>query len=389
MDTSFHWQDPLRLDLQLNNQEKNIQQQAHDYAQKFLAPRIQKAFREEYFDSTIMQELGEQGFLGANLQGYGCLGLNHICYGLIAKELERVDSGFRTIFSVQSSLAMQAIYAHGSETQKNYFLPDMAKGKLIGCFGLTEPNHGSDPASMETHAKKTQGGYILNGHKKWIGLAVFADVLIIWAKDENNIIRGFILEKDFQGIATNLIAGKFSLRAAPTCEIHLKNVFVPDDHVLEKAEGLKAPFACLNKARFSIAWGVLGAAENCWHTARDYVLQRQQFNKPLASNQLIQKKLADMQTDIAIAQQAALRATQLLDQEICVHETISLIKRHNAKIALEIALTARDMLGANGIIDEHPIIRHLVNLLAVNTYEGTADIHALILGRSQTNIGAF
>jgi len=389
MDTSFHWQDPLRLDLQLNNQEKNIQQQAHDYAQKFLIPRIQKAFREEYFDPAIIQELGEQGFLGANLQGYGCLGLNHICYGLIAKELERVDSGFRTIFSVQSSLAMQAIYAHGSEAQKNYFLPDMAKGKLIGCFGLTEPNHGSDPSSMETHARKTQGGYILNGHKKWIGLAVFADVFIIWAKDENNIIRGFILEKNFQGITTNLIAGKFSLRAAPTCEIHLKNVFVPDDHLLEKAEGLKAPFACLNKARFSIAWGVLGAAENCWHAARDYVLQRQQFNQPLASKQLIQKKLADMQTDIAIAQQAALRATQLLDQEICAHETISLIKRNNAKTALEIALAARDMLGANGIIDEHPIIRHLVNLLAVNTYEGTADIHALILGRSQTNIGAF
>lgn len=389
MESTNHWNDLLRFDLQLTEQEKTIQQEAHDYAQQKLSPRVKEAFRTEQFDPAILSELGEQGFLGLNLQGYGCRGLNHVCYGLVARELERVDSGYRTIFSVQSSLAMQAIYEHGSENQKKYFLPEMARGKKIGCFGLTEKNHGSDPGSMETRAKKTAGGYILNGHKKWIGLAIYADVLIIWAKDDDNIIRGFIVEKNFKGLTTSIIDGKFSLRTATTCEIHLENVFVPDDHYLEKAKGLSGPFACLNKARYSIAWGVLGAAENCWHTARDYVLQREQFSKSLAANQLIQKKLVDMQTEIVLAQQAVLQVSRLLDQDQCSHEAISLVKRNNAKKALDVALTARDMLGANGIVDDYPIIRHVMNLMAVDTYEGTDDIHALILGRAQTGINAF
>lgn len=385
----FNWADPLRLDLQLSAQEKAIQQQVHDYAQRYLLPRVKEAFRTEVFDPAILRELGEQGLLGLNFTGYGCRGLNHVCYGLAAKELERVDSGYRTIFSVQSSLAMEAIYAHGSEEQKNHFLPDMAKGKLVGCFGLTEPDHGSDPGSMETRAKKTKGGYMLDGHKKWIGLAVYADILIIWAKDDEGIIRGFIVEKNAKGVSTNRIDGKFSLRTATTCEIYLKNVFVPDDHYLPNAKGLTGPFICLNKARYSIAWGVLGAAENCWHTARDYVLNRHQFSKALAANQLIQKKLADMQTEIALAQQAVLQASRLLDQHHGAPEMISLVKRNNARKALEIALSARDMLGANGIIDEYPIIRHVMNLMSVNTYEGTEDIHALILGRTQTGMSAF
>lgn len=384
-----NWNDPLRLDLQLTAEEKAIQKEARDFAQSNLLPRVIAATRTEHFDPAIIKEMGAKKFFGLDINGYGCRGLNHVCYGLVAREFERVDSGYRTVFSVQSSLAMQAIYLHGSEEQKNAYLPKMAQGELIGCFGLTEPNHGSDPGSMETRAKKVSGGYQLTGHKKWIGLSTLADVLIVWAKDDENIIRGFIVEKDQPGLTTNNIQGKFSLRAVPTCEIHLANVFVPENKLLPKAKGLAGPFGCLNKARFSIAWGALGAAEACWQITRDYVLNRTQFNQPLASKQIIQKKLADMQTDIALATQAALRVARLLDEEQCSHEAISLVKRNNAKKALEIAFLARDMLGANGIIDEHHVIRHLMNLLAVNTYEGTEDIHALILGRGQTGISAF
>lgn len=384
-----HWGDLLRLDLQLTDIEKSIQKEAYQYAQTYLLPRVIEATRTENFDPIILKEMGEKGFFGLDLQGYGCRGLNHVCYGLVARELERVDSGYRTLFSVQSSLAMQAIYVHGSEEQKNKFLPKMAKGELIGCFGLTESEHGSDPGDMETKAKKISGGYQLNGAKKWIGLAALADILIVWAKDEENVIRGFIVEKNSAGLTADYIHGKFSMRVAPTCEFRMKNVFVPEQNILPKAKGLSAPFACLNKARFSIIWGSIGAAEACWHLARDYALHRNQFGKPLANFQLIQKKLADMQTDVALMTQAALRVARLLDENNCSFEAISMLKRYNAQKALETAIQARDILGANGIIDEHHVIRHLMNLLAVNTYEGTADIHALILGRSQTGIGAF
>ncbi len=386
---TFHWDDPLRMDLQLTDTEKSVQKEAKKYAQQYLMPRVIEATRMETFDPSILKEMGAHGFLGLNLKGYGCRGLNHVCYGLLARELERVDSGYRTIFSVQSSLAMQAIYLHGSEEQKNKFLPKMAKGELMGCFALTEPNHGSDPGSITTYAKKVKGGYQLNGHKKWIGLAVLADVLVVWAKDDEGIIRGFILEKNMPGITADYIHGKFSLRTAPTCEFRLKDVFVLEKNLFPNAKGLSAPFLCLNKARFSIAWGALGAAEACWHIARDYALKREQFGRPLAANQLIQKKLADMQTDIALLAQSCLTVAKLLDEGQCSHEAISLIKRCSAKKALEIAFIARDILGANGIIDEYHVIRHLVNLITVNTYEGTEDIHALILGRSQTGISAF
>jgi len=385
----FHWDDPLRLELQLTDVEKAVRQEAFEYAQEFLAPRVIEATRTEKFDPSIVREMGERGFLGINLQGYGFRGLNHVCYGLVAREFERVDSGYRTIYSVQSSLATEAIYVNGSEEQKERYLPGLARGELIGCFGLTEPNHGSDPGSMETRATKVTGGYQLNGHKKWIGLAVMADLLIVWAKDDEGIVRGFILEKGTPGISADYIHGKFSLRVAPTCEFRLHNVFVPEANLLPKAKGLSGPFQSLNKARFSIAWGVIGAAEACWKTARDYVLQRKQFGRPLGANQLIQKKLTDMQTEIALMSQACLRVARLLDEGQCAHEAISLVKRCCTKRALEIALTARDMLGANGIIDEYNVIRHLMNLLAVSTYEGTEDIHALILGRAQTGIPAF
>ncbi|MCS3496160.1 glutaryl-CoA dehydrogenase [Bradyrhizobium japonicum] len=387
----FHWDDPLRLDLQLTDVEKEIQRMASEYAQESLLPRVLEAHRTENYEDIpcLVRELGRNGFLGINLHGFGFLGLNHVCYGLVSRELERVDSAYRTVYSVQSSLATEAIYLNGSAEQKETYLPGLAKGELIACFGLTEPNHGSDPGSMETRAAKVPGGYQLDGHKKWIGLATMADILVTWAKDEEGIVRGFIIEKGIPGLSAENIEGKFSLRAAPTCEFRLDKVFVPEANMLPKAKGLSAPFRSLNKARFSIAWGVIGAAEACWKIARDYTLQRKQFGRPLAANQLIQRKLADMETQIALMSQACLRVARLLDEGQCPHEVISLVKRHCAKTALEIALTARDMLGANGIIDEHHVIRHVLNLMAVNTYEGTEDVHALILGRAQTGISAF
>ena len=387
----FHWDDPLRLDLQLTSAEKEVQQKAFKYAQETLLPRVIEAHRTENYKDipSLVRELGQNGFLGINLHGFGFRGLNHVAYGLVSRELERVDSAYRTVYSVQSSLATEAIYLNGSDEQKEKFLPGLAKGELIACFGLTEPNHGSDPGSMETRATKVFGGYQLNGHKKWIGLATMADLLVTWARDEEGIVRGFIVEKGTPGLSAENIHGKFCLRAAPTCEFRLDKVFVPEANMLSKARGLSAPFMSLNKARFSIAWGVIGAAEACWQIAREYVLERRQFHRPLAANQLIQRKLADMETQIALMSQACLRVARLLDEGQCAHEAISLVKRHCAKTALEIALTARDMLGANGIVDEHHVIRHVLNLMAVNTYEGTDDIHALILGRAQTGISAF
>jgi len=387
----FHWDDPFRMDLQLTDVEKEVQQKAFKYAQQSLLPRVVEAHRTENYRDipSLVKELGGNGFLGINLHGFGFRGLNHVCYGLVSRELERVDSAYRTVYSVQSSLATEAIYLNGSDEQKARFLPGLAKGELIACFGLTEPNHGSDPGSMETRATKVPGGYQLNGHKKWIGLATIADLLITWARDEEGVVRGFIVEKGAPGLSAENLHGKFSLRAAPTCEFRLDKVFVPAANVLPKAKGLSAPFMSLNKARFSIAWGVIGAAEACWTIARDYVLEREQFGRPLAANQLIQRKLADMETQIALMSQACLRVARLLDEGQCPHEVISLVKRHCAKTALEVALTARDMLGANGIVDDHHVIRHVLNLMAVNTYEGTEDVHALILGRAQTGISAF
>jgi glutaryl-CoA dehydrogenase len=386
---TFHWDDPLRLDLQLADFEKSVQLEAADYAQRRLMPRVIEATRTQSFDPVVIREMGERGFLGINLHDYGFRGLNHVCYGLIAREFERVDSAYRTVFSVQSSLVIEAIYLNGSPAQKEKYLPRLATGELVGCFALTEPEHGSDPGSMATQARKAADGHELNGRKKWIGLATVADVLIVWAKDEEGIVRGFIIERGAPGLRTADIDGKFSLRAVPTCEVWLDNVIVPAENILPNAKGLAAPFRSLNKARFSIAFGTIGAAEACWKIARDYVLARNQFGRPLAANQMIQKKLADMQTEIALMTQAALRVARLLDEGECTHEAISLVKRCCAKKALEIAITARDMLGANGILDEYHVVRHLMNLLAVNTYEGTEDIHALILGRAQTGISAF
>jgi glutaryl-CoA dehydrogenase len=386
---TFHWDDPLRLDLQLTDTEKSVQREAAAYAQKRLLPRVIEATRTQSFDPAIVREMGDRGFLGINLHDYGFRGLNHVCYGLVAREFERVDSAYRTVFSVQSSLVIEAIYLNGSSAQKDKYLPRLATGELVGCFALTEPEYGSDPASMVTQARRVETGYRLNGQKKWIGLATVADLLVVWAKDEEEIVRGFIVESQAPGLRTTNIEGKFSLRAAPTGEVWLDNVVVPAENRLPDAKGLAAPFRSLNKARFSIAFGTIGAAEACWKIARDYVLERKQFGRPLAANQIIQKKLADMQTEIALMSQAALRVARLLDEGECPPEAISLVKRSCAKKALEIAITARDMLGANGILDEYHVVRHLMNLLAVNTYEGTEDIHALILGRAQTGISAF
>ena len=386
---TLHWDDPLRLDLQLTDIEKSVQLEAAAYARERLLPRVIEATRTQSFDPAIVREMGERGFLGINLHDYGFRGLNHVCYGLIAREFERVDSAYRTVFSVQSSLVIEAIYLNGSPAQKEKYLPRLGSGELVGCFALTEPEHGSDPGSMATRARKVADGHQLNGNKKWIGLATVADVLIVWAKDEEGIVRGYIVQRGTPGLRTANIDGKFSLRAAPTCEVWLENVIVPAENILPGAKGLAAPFRSLNKARFSIAFGTIGAAEACWKIARDYVLARNQFGRPLAANQMIQKKLADMQTEIALMTQAALRVARLLDEGECTHEAISLVKRCCAKKALDIAIAARDMLGANGILDEYHVVRHLMNLLAVNTYEGTEDIHALILGRAQTGISAF
>ena len=385
----FKWDDPLLIEEELTEDERLIRNTARQYAQEKLLPRIRDWNRHEHFDPVVMREMGELGFLGAQLEGYGCAGIGYIAYGLIMRELERVDTAFRSACSVQSALSMVPIYACGSEAQRSKYLPKMAKGELLGCFGLTEPDHGSDPGSMTSRAKKGDGGYVLTGTKLWITHAPIADVMVVWAKDDAGVIRGFILERGMKGLATRRIEGKFSVRASPTGEIVMDQVFVPEENLLPNASGLKGPFGCLNNARFGICWGVFGAAEACWHIARQYVLDRKQFGRPLAANQLIQKKLADMQTEIAIGLLACLHVSRLREQGKATPEMVSLLKRNSAGKALEIARVARDMLGGNGISDEYHVIRHLLNLETVNTLEGTHDIHALILGRAQTGISAF
>ena len=384
-----NWEDILRLDGQLTEEERMIRDNVREYCNKSLMPRILEANRNETFHPEIYKEMGELGILGASIKGYGCAGVGYVSYGLITREIERVDSSYRSAFSVQSSLAMYAIYQFGSEAQKEDLLPQMAAGDLIGCFGLTEPDAGSDPGSMASNAKKVDGGYKLNGSKTWITNAPVADVFIIWAKDEQGVLRGFIAKKEFKGLDTKVLQGKFALRASTTGQIFMTDVFIPDDHVLPLAQSFRGPFSCLNMARYGIAWGAMGAAEFCWHAARQYTLDRTQFGTPLAAKQLVQKKLADMQTEIALGLQAALRVGRLIDDEQMIPEMISLIKRNNCGKALEVARMARDMHGGNGVIDEYHVVRHSMNLEAVNTYEGTHDIHALILGNLQTNIAAF
>ncbi|HEY4139579.1 MAG TPA: acyl-CoA dehydrogenase [Casimicrobiaceae bacterium] len=387
---TFKWDDPLLLDEQLTEEERIVRDTAHGYAQEKLFPRITHAFRHESTDAAIFTEMGALGLLGATLpQEYGGAGLNYVCYGLIAREVERVDSGYRSMMSVQSSLVMFPIYTYGSEEQRRKYLPRLATGEAIGCFGLTEPDHGSDPGSMITRARTVDGGFRLSGAKTWISNAPIADVFVVWAKDDAGTIRGFILDKGVKGLSAPKIEGKFSLRASVTGEIVMDDVFVPADRLLPNVQGLKGPFGCLNAARYGIAWGALGAAEFCWHAARQYVLDRKQFGRPLAANQLIQKKLADMQTEIAIGLQACLRLGRLKDEGKAAPEITSILKRNSCGKALEIARTARDMHGGNGIVDEFHVIRHMLNLETVNTYEGTHDIHALILGRAQTGISAF
>jgi len=386
---SFNWEDPLLLDSLLSEEERIVRDSAHQYCQEQLMPRVLEANRNEVFDVAIMRELGELGLLGCTLEEkYGCAGVNHVAYGLIAREVERVDSGYRSAMSVQSSLVMHPIHAYGSEEQKMKYLPKLATAELIGCFGLTEPNSGSDPASMATKAVKVDGGYRVTGTKMWITNSPIADIFIVWAKLDD-VIRGFILEKGMEGLSAPKIEGKFSLRASITGEIVMDNVFVPAENMLPNAKGLSGPFGCLNKARYGISWGALGAAEFCWHSARQYTLDRSQFGKPLASTQLVQKKLADMQTEITTGLFACLQVGRLMDQGLLAPEAISLVKRNSCGKALEIARVARDMHGGNGIADEFHVIRHVMNLEAVNTYEGTHDIHALILGRAQTGIQAF
>lgn len=385
----FDWKDPFALAAQLNDDERMILDTANAYCQDKLASRVQMANRNESFDPAIMLELGELGMLGVTLpEEYGCVNASHVAYGLIAREVERVDSGYRSAMSVQSSLVMHPIYAYGSEEQRKKYLPKLATGELIGCFGLTEPDAGSDPGSMQSKAVKTNNGYVLNGAKMWITNSPIADVFVVWAKLDGEI-RGFILERDMKGLSAPKIEGKFSLRASITGEIVMEDVYVPEANILPNVKGLKGPFGCLNKARYGIAWGAMGAAEACWLAAHSYVMDRVQFNRPLAANQLIQKKLADMQTEISLGLQGCLRMGQLMDNDACPVELISLMKRNNAGKALDIARVARDMHGGNGISDEYGVIRHVMNLEAVNTYEGTHDIHALILGRAQTGIQAF
>jgi glutaryl-CoA dehydrogenase len=384
-----NWEDILRLDSQLTEEERMIRDNVREYCNKSLMPRILDANRNETFHPEIYKEMGELGILGASIKGYGCAGVGYVSYGLITREIERIDSSYRSAFSVQSSLAMYAIYQFGSEEQKEEFLPQMAAGNLIGCFGLTEPDAGSDPGSMSSNAKKVEGGYKLNGSKTWITNAPIADVFVIWAKDEQGVLRGFVARKDFKGLDTKILQGKFALRASITGQIFMADVFIPDDHVLPLAQSFRGPFSCLNMARYGIAWGVMGSAEFCWHAARQYTLDRTQFGTPLAAKQLVQKKLADMQTEIALGLQAALQVGRLIDEDQFIPEMISLIKRNNCGKALEVARMARDMHGGNGVIDEYHVVRHSMNLEAVNTYEGTHDIHALILGNLQTNIAAF
>ncbi|MCB4359537.1 acyl-CoA dehydrogenase [Quatrionicoccus australiensis] len=388
--TAFNWEDPFRLDSQLAADERQVRNAAQSFARKALAPRIRDAFRHETVDPAIFREMGAMGLLGATLPPqYGGAGLNYVSYGLIAREIEYIDSGYRTMLSVQSSLVMLPIFAFGSEEQKEKYLPRLGKGELIGCFGLTEPDSGSDPGSLNTRARAVPGGWKLSGSKNWISNAPIADVFIVWAKDDAGKIRGFILEKGMPGLSAPVIHGKVGLRAAITGEIVMDEVFVPGENLLPGVSGLKGPFTCLNSARYGIAWGALGAAEACWHTARQYTLERKQFDKPLAANQLIQKKLADMQTEIALGIQSVLRLGRMMDDGSAAPENVSMLKRNSCGKALDIARTARDMLGGNGISDDFGVIRHLVNLEVVNTYEGTHDVHALILGRAQTGISAF
>lgn len=387
--TNFNWQDSMFLESQLSGEEKLIRDTAHEYCQEHLAPRVLMANRNETFDRNIMTELGELGLLGPTLpEKYGGSGVNYVSYGLIAREIERIDSGYRSAMSVQSSLVIHPIDSYGSEAQKNKYLPKLLNGEWVGCFGLTEPNSGSDPASMSTRAEKVEGGYRLTGNKIWITNSPIADVFVIWAKLDE-VVRGFILEKEMKGLSTPKIDGKFSLRTSITGEVVMDNVFVPDENLFPDISGLAGPFGCLNKARYGIAWGVLGAAEFCYQATRNYTLERKQFNRPLASNQLIQKKLADMLTEISLGLQGCLQMGRLMDSNQCPVELISMMKRNSCGKALEIARTARDMHGAYGIVDEYHVIRHMMNLETVNTYEGTHDVHALILGRAITDIQAF
>jgi glutaryl-CoA dehydrogenase len=387
--TRFQWDDPLLLNDQLTEDERQVRDAAHAYCQEKLMPRVLLANRNEHFDREIMNEMGALGFLGSTIEGYGCAGVNHVCYGLIAREVERVDSGYRSAMSVQSSLVMHPIHAYGTEAQRKKYLPKLASGAWVGCFGLTEPDHGSDPGSMVTRAKTTDGGFLLTGAKMWITNSPIADVFVVWAKDDGGVIRGYILEKGMKGLSAPKIEGKFSLRAGITGEIVMDQVFVPEENLLPDAQGLAGPFGCLNKARYGIAWGALGAAEFCWHAARQYTLDRKQFGRPLAATQLVQLKLTNMLTEITLGLQAALRVGRLIDESNWSPEMISIVKRNSCGKALDIARVARDMHGGNGVSDEFHVIRHVMNLEAVNTYEGTHDVHALILGRAQTGIQAF
>jgi len=385
----FQWEDPLLLEDELSEEERLVRDTARNYCQDRLMPRVKEANRHERFDREIMNELGELGLLGSTIDGYGCAGTNYVAYGLVVREVERVDSGYRSAMSVQSSLVMHPIHAYGSEDQRQKYLPRLATGEIIGCFGLTEPDHGSDPGGMKTRAKKVDGGYLLNGAKMWITNSPIADIAVVWGKTEDGVIRGFVVERGMKGFSTPKIEGKFSLRASVTGEIVLEDVLVPDENLLPNARGLGGPFGCLNNARYGISWGALGAAEFCWHAARQYTLDRKQFGRPLAANQLIQKKLADMQTEITLGLHACLRLGRLKDEGRAAPEAISMLKRNSCGKALDIARAARDMHGGNGVSDEYHVIRHVMNLEAVNTYEGTHDIHALILGRAQTGLQAF
>ncbi len=387
--TPFRWDDPFNLDAQLSDDERMIRDTAEAYAQENLLPRVISATRAERFDREIMNELGSLGLLGATIEGYGCAGVSHVAYGLISRAVERVDSGYRSAMSVQSSLVMHPIHAYGTEAQRQKYLPRLASGEIVGCFGLTEPDAGSDPAGMKTRAKAVAGGYSLTGAKMWITNSPIADIAVVWAKDEGNIIRGFIVERGMEGFSTPKIEGKMSLRASITGEIVMDNVFVPEENLLPNAQGLGGPFGCLNKARYGIAWGSMGAAEDCFHRARQYQLDRNQFGRPLAANQIPQLKMANMQTEIALGLQAALTVGRAIDADAWSPEMVSLIKRNNCGKALDIARVARDMHGGNGIADEFHVIRHMINLETVNTYEGTHDVHALILGRAITGIQAF
>ena len=386
---AFNWQDPLQLEAQLSDDERQVQQAAQRFCAERLQPGIQAAFRDNSFDRSIATDLGAQGFLGATLQGYGCAGLNYVSYGLIAREVERVDSAYRSFISVQSSLVMHPIHAFGSEQQKQQYLSKLAAGELIGCFGLTEPDHGSDPGGMLSTARKVKDGYVLNGEKAWITNASIADVFVIWAKDDKQTIRGFVLDKDTPGLTTTEYEGKFALRASSTGGFHMNNIEVSEEQILPGAIGLGGPFSCLNRARYGIAWGAMGAAEFCWIAARNYTVERKQFGRALAANQIIQLKLADMQTEISLGLQGCLQLGRMADNNDLQPEAVSLLKRNNCGKALDIARAARDMHGGNGVSDEYHVIRHVMNLEAVNTYEGTQDVHALILGRAQTGLQAF